>query len=67
MQCRNCGLVTLLDLPQCYRCEELHEQLIERLLDGDDHALSLAVLTARIVFGPPHGNVGRNGLVRCGG
>jgi len=42
----------------------LHEQLIERLLDGDDHAPSLAVLTARIVFGPPRENAGRNGLVR---
>jgi hypothetical protein len=67
MQCYKCGLVQLVDFPVCLRCEELHEQLIERLLDGDDHALSLAVLTARIVFGPPHENIGRNGLVRYRG
>lgn len=55
-QCSSCGYVTLEDAPACWHCEEAHQRLLERLTDGDDGALTLAELSAKMNFGeqPSH-------------
>jgi hypothetical protein len=45
-QCHSCGYVTLEDAPACWHCEDAHQQLLERLTDGDDGALTWPELAA---------------------